>query len=104
PIGVSYNPDKNYIRIATDADGAVYAANNSRTAVGQPTLETFVPFQGVTTPKLYVKTFAHPHDVAVEHNGDVFVAERCDGEPQPCFDQIEVWKAPLDFNQHSAFQ
>jgi hypothetical protein len=105
PIGASYNPDRHYLGITTDVGGAVYAANDNPTS-GSSTWDTFVPFQGVTTPSRDELTFAHPHDVAVDHASHVYVAEQCEVDGPPCHDEIEVWTSPITqlHFQHSDFQ
>src|SRR5215472_2880481 len=103
PIAISDpNPGRNYTAIATDSGGAIYATNDSSQLVGNPTLEIFVPLENGSTPYLYLKTFTHPLDVAVDRLGRAFVAEQCFGDPPPCTDEIEVWVPPFAFNQHSA--
>jgi len=105
PIAISNpNPGRNYTAIATDSGGAIYATNDSSQQVGNPTLEIFVPLENGSTPYLYLKTWTHPLDVAVDRLGRAFVAEECLGDPPPCTDEIEVWVPPFGFNQHSAFQ
>jgi hypothetical protein len=105
PIGASYNPGKMYAGITTDVGGAVYAANDMQ-ATGASTWDTFVPFQGVTTPSRDELTFGHPRDVAVDHAGHVFVAEQCEADQPPCTAEIEAWTSPITLIhfQRSDFQ